>query len=85
METDWKIAQAKRAEEAAFATDPRIQNSEGASFDSHIGLARVREFARILRQLSHIELRAQRVAGGEAERHRWSAITGTHRARGVEA
>src|SRR5580698_1076261 len=29
METDWKIAQAKRAEEVAFATDPRIENSEG--------------------------------------------------------
>ncbi len=37
METDWKIAQAKRAEEVAFATDPRIQNSEGASFDSYVG------------------------------------------------
>ena len=37
METDWKIAQAKRAEEVAFATDDRIQNSEGASFDSYVG------------------------------------------------
>ncbi len=37
METEWKIAQAKRAEEVAFATDPRIQNSEGASFDSYVG------------------------------------------------
>jgi PmbA protein len=37
METDWKIAQAKRAEEVAFATDPRIENSEGASFDSYVG------------------------------------------------
>ena len=37
METDWKIAQAKRAEEVAFATDERIQNSEGASFESHVG------------------------------------------------
>jgi PmbA protein len=37
METDWKIAQAKRAEETAFATDERIQNSEGASFDSYVG------------------------------------------------
>jgi PmbA protein len=37
METDWKIAQAKRAEEVAFATDARIQNSEGASFDSYAG------------------------------------------------
>jgi PmbA protein len=37
METEWKIAQAKRAEEVAFATDERIQNSEGASFESHVG------------------------------------------------
>lgn len=37
MDTEWKIAQAKRAEEVAFATDARIQNSEGASFDSYAG------------------------------------------------
>jgi PmbA protein len=37
METEWKIAQAKRAEEVAFATDERIRNSEGASFDSYVG------------------------------------------------
>ncbi len=37
METEWKIAQAKRAEEAAFAADPRIENSEGASFESYAG------------------------------------------------
>jgi len=37
METEWKIAQAKRAEEVAFATDERIQNSEGAGFDSYVG------------------------------------------------
>jgi PmbA protein len=37
METEWKITQAKRAEEAAFAADPRIVNSEGASFSSNTG------------------------------------------------
>ncbi len=37
METEWKIAQAKRAEEVAFATDERIQNSEGAGFESYVG------------------------------------------------
>ena len=37
METEWKIGQAQQAEEAALASDPRIQNSEGASFDSYIG------------------------------------------------
>ena len=37
LETEWKIAQALRAEEVALAVDPRIDNSEGASFDSHVG------------------------------------------------
>jgi PmbA protein len=37
METDSKIAQALQAEEAALGADPRIQNSEGASFDSYLG------------------------------------------------
>ncbi len=37
METEWKIAQARKAEEVALAADPRITNSEGASFDSYIG------------------------------------------------
>jgi len=37
METEWKIDQALCAEKAAFDFDPRIQLSEGASFDSHVG------------------------------------------------
>ena len=37
MTTEWKIDQAMRAEKAAFDFDPRIELSEGASFDSHIG------------------------------------------------
>ena len=32
-----KIETAKRAEDAALSTDPRISNSEGASFDTHVG------------------------------------------------
>ena len=32
-----KIEMAKRGEEAALSADPRIVNSEGASFDSHLG------------------------------------------------
>lgn len=35
--TETKIALAKAAEEAALSADPRIQNSEGASCDSHQG------------------------------------------------
>lgn len=37
MPADWKIHQAISAERAAFDYDPRILNSEGASFDSHLG------------------------------------------------
>ncbi len=42
LETAAKIDAATRAEKAALSADPRIQNSEGASFDSYIG---VRVFA----------------------------------------
>lgn len=37
MQTTWKIEQARRAEEVALQSDPRIQNSEGASFQSFLG------------------------------------------------
>jgi PmbA protein len=37
METEWKLAQAMRAEEAALSYDPRIENSEGAGFDTYLG------------------------------------------------
>jgi PmbA protein len=37
LDTQVKIEMAKRAEEAAMSADPRIFNSEGASFDTHTG------------------------------------------------
>jgi PmbA protein len=37
LPTDWKIEQAKTAEAAALGFDERITNSEGASFDTHVG------------------------------------------------
>jgi PmbA protein len=37
MDAEWKVAQARRAEEVALSVDPRIQNSEGASFESNLG------------------------------------------------
>lgn len=37
LETGLKVETAKRAEEAALSADPRISNSEGASFETHIG------------------------------------------------
>lgn len=37
IDTDYRIEQARQTEEAAFAADPRITNSEGASFDAYLG------------------------------------------------
>jgi PmbA protein len=37
LDPQMKIDTAKRAEEAALSADPRIFNSEGASFDNHTG------------------------------------------------
>jgi PmbA protein len=37
MATEWKIDQARAAEAAALAFDPRIENSKGASFESYLG------------------------------------------------
>lgn len=38
LDTSYKIEQARRAEKAALSVDPRVTNSEGASFDSYLGL-----------------------------------------------
>ncbi|HEV8038855.1 MAG TPA: TldD/PmbA family protein [Bryobacteraceae bacterium] len=37
IDTDYRVELAKLTEEAAFAADPRITNSEGASFDAYSG------------------------------------------------
>ncbi|HVN07050.1 MAG TPA: TldD/PmbA family protein [Bryobacteraceae bacterium] len=37
LPTEVKIDAARRAEDAALRADPRISNSEGASFDTHVG------------------------------------------------
>jgi PmbA protein len=37
LSTEERISYARRAEEAALAADPRIKNSEGASFDATLG------------------------------------------------
>jgi PmbA protein len=37
LPTELKIEMARRAEDAALRADPRITNSEGASFDTHLG------------------------------------------------
>ncbi len=37
MEAEWKIEQARQTEDFALSADPRIQNSEGAAFQSYLG------------------------------------------------
>jgi PmbA protein len=37
LDPAWKIEQARLAEKAALGADPRITNSEGASFDTYLG------------------------------------------------
>ena len=38
MATEWKIDQARAAEAAALAFDPRIDNSKGAAYESYLGM-----------------------------------------------
>lgn len=75
LETGLKVSTAKRAEEAALSADPRISNSEGASFDSYVGrhiFANSRGFAGEYRS-SHCSLSVVPVAreGESMERDYW--------------
>ncbi|MGI8989761.1 MAG: TldD/PmbA family protein [Bryobacteraceae bacterium] len=78
LDTGFKIALARRAEAAALAADERIDNSEGASFDSHLGrriFANSRGFAGGYRS-SYCSLSAVPVArqGESMERDYWFSI-----------
>jgi PmbA protein len=75
LETERKIDMALRAEDAALRADPRIANSEGASFDTHLGshaFANSRGFAGEYRS-SYCSLSAVPVAreGASMERDYW--------------
>jgi PmbA protein len=75
LETGLKVSTAKQAEEAALSADPRISNSEGASFDSYVGrhiFANSRGFAGEYRS-SHCSLSVVPVAreGESMERDYW--------------
>ena len=77
LETALKITTAKRAEEAALSADPRISNSEGASFDTHVGrhiFANSRGFAGEYRS-SYCSLSTVPVVPRKASR--WNATIGT--------
>jgi PmbA protein len=76
LETSIKIDAAKRAEEASLATDPRIFNSNGGSFDTYTGrqiFANSRGFAGEYRS-SYCAISASPVArdGESMERDSWS-------------
>lgn len=78
LEAPWKIEQARRAEAAAFSYDQRVQNSEGASFDTHLarrGFANSRGFAGEYRA-SHCSLSVVPVAkeGESMERDYWFTL-----------
>jgi PmbA protein len=75
LETALKIETARRAEEAALSADPRIFNSEGASFDTNVGrhiFANSRGFAGEYRS-TYCSLSAVPVArdGDSMERDYW--------------
>jgi PmbA protein len=75
LETGVRIDAAQRAEAAALAADPRISNSEGASFDSNVGrhlFANSRGFAGEYRT-SYCSLAVSPVAreGESMERDYW--------------
>lgn len=77
MEAAWKIQQALRAEEVALAYDPRIENSEGAGFDTYLSaraFANSRGFAGMYRSttcgLSVVPVAKQ---DGAMERDYWAS------------
>jgi PmbA protein len=78
LETELKIETARRAEAAALAADPRISNSEGASFDTHLGrhiFVNSRGFAGEYRT-SYCSLNTVPVAreGDSMERDYWDSL-----------
>ena len=78
LETSFKIEQARAAEAAALAADPRISNSEGGSFASRLGrrvFANSRGFAGEYRT-SYCSLSASPVAreGNSMERDYWMSL-----------
>lgn len=78
LPTEQRIAMAKRAEAAALAVDPRITNSEGASFDSSVNgrvFANSRGFLGSYRT-SYCSVSAVPVAtqNGSMERDYWFSV-----------
>ena len=81
LETGIKVDLARRAEEAALSFDSRISNSEGASFDTHLGrhiFANSRGFSGEYRS-SYCALGVAPVArsGDSMERDSWDTLSRT--------
>ena len=89
MDTDWKIAQARLAEDTALSADPRIHNSEGASFDSYLGARAFANSRGFIRLLPDHQAAAERGAGrprtiaAHMERDYWH--TSSRRAAAIES
>ncbi len=87
LETDWKIGQARLAEETALSADPRITNSEGASFNSYLGaraFANSRGFTGSYRTSScGLSVVPIAKSNGHMERDYWH--TASRRAAGMES
>jgi PmbA protein len=87
LETDWKIGEALRAEDAALKADRRIQNSEGASFDSYLGtqvFANSRAFVGSYRTSScGLSVAPVAKSNGSMERDYWQSAS--RRANGLQS
>lgn len=83
LPTEERIAQARRAEQAAMSADKRISNSEGGSFDAATGrkvlansLGFVGEYQRSYCSLSAVPI-AQDSEGGSMQRDFWYSVART--------
>ncbi|MBI2677990.1 MAG: TldD/PmbA family protein [Candidatus Koribacter versatilis] len=81
LPTEERIAQARRAEQAAMSADPRISNSEGGSFDAATGnkilansLGFVGEYRRSYCSLSAVPIAQQ---DGAMQRDFWYSVART--------
>ncbi len=76
LEPGLKIDAAKRAEAAALDADPRIINSEGASFDAYAGRHVFANSRGFVGRVPFELLRCRALSPWRATANRWSAITG---------
>jgi PmbA protein len=87
LQPEWKISEAAQAEAAALDADPRIENSEGASFDSYLGryvFANSRGFSGEYRTSScSLSVAPVAKSNGSMERDYWHSAS--RRAAGIDS